>query len=57
MLQGLDASGKDVPRNPVGSRVSIADFDWTATGNAAVDGVANLPGPGAAGLNGALQLH
>jgi hypothetical protein len=32
----LDASGKDIPRNPTGSRVSIADFDWTATGNAAV---------------------
>lgn len=32
----LDASGKDIPRNPAGQRVSIADFDWTATGNAAV---------------------
>ena len=32
----LDASGKDVPRNPAGTRVSIADFDWTASGNAAV---------------------
>jgi hypothetical protein len=32
----LDASGKDIPRNPLGQRVSIADFDWSATGNAAV---------------------
>ena len=32
----LDATGKDIPRNPMGWRVSIADFDWTATGNAAV---------------------
>jgi hypothetical protein len=32
----LDASGKDIPRNPTGVRVSIADFDWTASGNAAV---------------------
>jgi hypothetical protein len=32
----LDASGKDIPRNPSGQRVSIADFDWTASGNAAV---------------------
>ena len=32
----LDASGKDIPRNPTGNRVSIADFDWTATGNAAI---------------------
>lgn len=26
-----DASGKETPRNPTGARVSIADFDWTAT--------------------------
>ena len=32
----LDASGKDIPRNPTGQRVSIADFDWSASGNAAV---------------------
>lgn len=32
----LDASGKDIPRNPIGQRVGMADFDWTATGNAAV---------------------
>ena len=32
----IDASGKDIPRNPSGQRVSIADFDWTASGNAAV---------------------
>jgi hypothetical protein len=32
----LDASGKDIPRNPSGGRVTIADFDWTASGNAAV---------------------
>jgi hypothetical protein len=32
----LDASGKDIPRNPNGGRVTIADFDWTASGNAAV---------------------
>ena len=32
----LDALGKDIPRNPTGNRVSIADFDWTATGNAAI---------------------
>ena len=35
-IELLDASGKDVPRNPTGMRVSLADFDWTATGNAAV---------------------
>jgi hypothetical protein len=32
----FDAATKDIPRNPTGQRVSIADFDWTATGNAAV---------------------
>ena len=32
----FDPRAKDVPRNPTGQRVSIADFDWTATGNAAV---------------------
>jgi hypothetical protein len=32
----LDASGKDIPRSPNGQRVTIADFDWTASGNAAV---------------------
>lgn len=32
----LDASGKDIPRNPIGQRVTIADFDWSASGNAAV---------------------
>jgi hypothetical protein len=32
----FDAAKKDIPRNPTGQRVSIADFDWTATGNAAV---------------------
>lgn len=32
----FDAAKKDIPRNPIGQRVSIADFDWTATGNAAV---------------------
>ena len=32
----LDASGKDIPRGPSGMRVSLADFDWTASGNAAV---------------------
>src|SRR5476649_1425917 len=32
----LDASGKDIPRNPLGQRVTLADFDWSASGNAAV---------------------
>ena len=32
----LDASGKDIPRNPTGMRVGVADFDWSASGNAAV---------------------
>jgi hypothetical protein len=32
----LDATGKDVPRNPTGMRVGVADFDWSASGNAAV---------------------
>ena len=32
-------------------------FCIPATGNAAVDGVADLPGPGAIGLNGAAQLQ
>ena len=32
-------------------------FCIPATGNAAVDGVADLPGPGAIGLNGTAQLH
>ena len=32
----LDATGKDVARNPIGQVVSLADFDWSATGNAAV---------------------
>ncbi|MDQ2765660.1 MAG: hypothetical protein M3Y30_00770, partial [Gemmatimonadota bacterium] len=32
----FDPRSKDIPRNPSGQRVSIADFDWTATGNAAV---------------------
>ena len=27
----LDESGKDIPRRPDGYRVSLADFDWTAT--------------------------
>jgi hypothetical protein len=27
-----DETGKDIPRRPDGMRVSIADFDWTATG-------------------------
>ncbi len=34
-----------------------AVFCVPATGNAAVDGVADLPGPGAIGLNGVAQLH
>jgi hypothetical protein len=32
----FDPKTKDVPRSPTGQRVSIADFDWTATGNLAV---------------------
>jgi len=32
-------------------------FCIPATGNPAVDGVADLPGPGAIALNGAAQLH
>jgi hypothetical protein len=32
-------------------------FCIPATGNAAVDGVADLPGPGAIGLNGVAQLQ
>ncbi len=32
-------------------------FCIPATGNAAVDGVADLPGPGAIGLNGMAQLQ
>src|SRR5262249_44861301 len=32
-------------------------FCIPATGNPAVDGVADLPGPGAIGLNVAVQLH
>ena len=32
-------------------------FCIPATGNAAVDGVADLPGPGAIGLNGNAQLQ
>jgi hypothetical protein len=34
-----------------------AVFCIPATGNAAVDGVADLPGPGAIGLNGVAQLQ
>ena len=34
-----------------------AVFCIPATGNAAVDGVADLPGPGAIGLNGTAQLQ
>jgi hypothetical protein len=34
-----------------------AVFCIPATGNAAVDGVADLPGPGAIGLNGNAQLQ
>jgi len=32
-------------------------FCIPSTGNAAVDGVADLPGPGAIGLNGVVQLQ
>ena len=32
-------------------------FCIPATGNPAVDGVSDLPGPGAIGLNGVMQLH
>lgn len=32
----FDALAKDIPRNSLGQRVTLADFDWTATGNAAV---------------------
>ena len=34
-----------------------AIFCVPATGNAAVDGVSDLPGPGAIGLNGLVQLQ
>ncbi len=32
----FDETAKDIPRNSMGNRVTLADFDWTATGNAAV---------------------
>jgi hypothetical protein len=35
-LTVLDSSGKDAPRNALGARVTIADFDITVTGNGVV---------------------
>jgi hypothetical protein len=35
-LTVLDASGKDVPRNPLGQRVTMADFDMSVTGASVV---------------------
>ena len=35
-LTVMDASGKDAPRNALGARVTIADFDITVTGNGVV---------------------
>ncbi|MEO6210324.1 MAG: hypothetical protein ABIQ10_09395, partial [Gemmatimonadaceae bacterium] len=42
-----DASTKDVPRNSLGSRIGMPDFDWKATGKRADAAVGAYDGPNA----------
>ncbi len=57
MHRGDGKPGGNLSDNVPHNAHLVSVFCIPGTGNAAVDGVADLPGPGAFSLNGNAQLH